>query len=72
MSARRWAHIERKRKVVADRVAAILGDENICDRCGATYKTMNVVCSAPLDEACPGFRRIDEVQVPIENEVFGL
>lgn len=62
--------IEQKRTIVCDRVAAVLGDDTICDRCGATFKTMNDVCSAALLDRCPGFNRIDEVQVPIEREVF--
>lgn len=59
-----------KRTEVRDRVAAILGNSTICDRCGATYKTMNDVCTAELLDPCPGFERIDAVQVPIEREVF--
>lgn len=58
--------------VVHDRVAVALGDETICDRCGATFKTMNDTCTADLLEPCPGFLRIDEVQVPIDREVFRL
>ena len=61
---------DRKRTIVADRVGAILGDEVICARCGATYKTMSDVCSAEILDPCPGFLRIEEVQVPIEREVF--
>jgi hypothetical protein len=61
-----------ERNVVAGRVATILGDEVICARCGATYKTMNNVCSADILDPCPGFKRIDEVQMPIEREVFKL
>jgi hypothetical protein len=61
-----------KRKIVNDRVAAALGDEIICERCGATFKTMNDACSADLLDPCPGFLRIDAVQVPIEHEVFRL
>lgn len=63
---------QEKRKLVRDRVAAALGDETICDRCGATFKTMNDVCTAELLNPCPGFLRIEEVQVPIEREVFRL
>jgi len=61
-----------QRAIVAERVEKILGDEVICKQCGATYKTMNDLCSAPLDVRCPGFNRIDEVQMPIEDEVFGF
>ena len=63
---------DEQRKIVADRVGAALGDSVICNRCGATYKTMNDVCSADILDPCPGFVRIDEVQVPIEREVFKL
>jgi hypothetical protein len=62
----------RKRNEVQDRVKAMLGNDIICSRCGATYYTMNDVCDAPLNDRCPGFVRWDEVQVPIEREVFGL
>jgi len=68
----RRGEYERQRTIVADRVGAILGESVICDRCGATYKTMNDVCSADLLDPCQGFVRIDEVQVPIEREVFNL
>lgn len=68
----RRSEIEEKRTEVANRVGAILGDSVICDRCGATYKTMNDVCSADLADPCPGFKHIDDVQVPIEAEVFGF
>lgn len=61
-----------KRKLVHDRVAAALGDETICDRCGATFKTMNDACTADLLDPCPGFLRIDAVQRPIEREFFRL
>lgn len=61
-----------KRRLVHERVTAILGDEMICDRCGATFKTMNEACTADLLDPCPGFLRIDTVQVPIEREVFRL
>lgn len=64
--------IQQARKLVHERVAASLGDKVICDRCGATFKTMNDVCSAELLDPCPGFLAIDEVQVPIEREVFRL
>lgn len=65
----RW---EKKRSIVRERVAAALGDAVICERCGATYQTMNDACTADLLDPCPGFLRIDEVQVPIEREVFRL
>ena len=64
--------LEQKREIVRNRVAAILGDETICNRCGATYKTMNLACTADLLDPCPGFKRIDEIQVPLEREVFHL
>lgn len=63
---------DEQRKVVAERVGAVLGDSVICARCGATYKTMNEACTADILDPCPGFVRIDEVQVPIEREVFKL
>jgi hypothetical protein len=63
---------DQQRTEVANRVGMILGDEVICARCGATYKTMNDVCSADILDPCPGFKRIDEIQVPIEREVFKL
>lgn len=61
-----------KRKLVHDRVVAALGDEMICNRCGATFKTMNTACTADLLDPCPGFLRVDAVQVTIEREVFRL
>jgi ribosomal protein L40E len=61
-----------KRAAVRDRVAAALGDETICHRCGANYRTYALKCTADLGERCPGFNRVDEVQVPIERDVFGL
>lgn len=64
--------IREQRRLVHDRVAAALADKVICERCGATFKTMNDVCSADLLDPCPGFVAIDEVQVPIEREVFRL
>lgn len=64
----RRAEVERRRKMVQERVSAILANEIICPRCGATYWTMNKKCSAPLEERCPGFLRWDEVQKPIEKE----
>lgn len=64
--------LDQKRKLVADRVGTVLGESVICDRCGATYHTMNDKCSASLLDRCPGFNRIDEVQVPIEDDVFGF
>lgn len=64
--------LQEKRKLIHDRVTAALGDRIICNRCGATFKTMNETCSAELLDPCPGFLTIDEVQVPIEREVFRL
>lgn len=60
------------RKIIHDRVAEALGDATICERCGATFKTMNDVCSADILDPCPGFLRVDAVQVPIEREVLKL
>lgn len=64
--------LEQKREIVRGRVATTLGNSVICDRCGATYLTMNDTCTAELLDRCPGFNRIDEVQMPIEREVFQL
>lgn len=64
--------LEQKRAIVYQRVKAALGDGKICDRCGATFKTMNEVCTAELLDLCPGFCRIEDVQLPIEREVFKL
>lgn len=63
---------EKKRDAVLERVTAALGDDTICDRCGATFKTMNTACTADILDPCPGFQKVDEVQVPIEREVFGF
>lgn len=65
-------NIREKRKLVAGRVLVVLGEEVICNQCGATAKTMNEACTADLLDPCPGLRRWDEVQVPIEREVFQL
>ncbi len=64
--------IKEARKLIHDRVAAALGDSPICERCGATFKTMNDVCTAEMLDPCPGFLAIDKVQVPIEREVLKL
>lgn len=64
--------IKEARKLVHERVTAALGDKVICDRCGATFQTMNEACTADLLDPCPGFLTVDEVQVPIEREVFRL
>lgn len=61
---------KQKRALVYERVTAALGNKVICDRCGATFKTMNTACTADLLDPCPGFISVDEVQVPIEREVF--
>lgn len=64
--------IKEARKLIHDRVAATLGDSQICERCGATFKTMNDACTADLLDPCPGFLAVDKVQVPIEREVLKL
>lgn len=64
--------MKQKRALIHERVAAVLGDETICNRCGATFKTMNTACTADLLDPCPGFQRVDAVQVPIEREVLRL
>lgn len=68
----RQAALADKRARVHERVAAALGDGPICERCGATFKTMNEACTAELLDPCPGFRTIDAVQVPIERKIFGF
>lgn len=40
-------------------VAERLGTGVICPTCGATLETYDEACSAPLDEACPGFLAIE-------------
>jgi hypothetical protein len=64
--------MQQARALIHERVTAALGDEVICNRCGATFKTMNGTCTADLLDPCPGFLRVDEVQVPIEREVLRL
>lgn len=64
--------LQQARKVIHERVAAALGDGVICQRCGATFPTMNQACTAKILDPCPGFLRVDEVQVPIEREVLRL
>jgi predicted amidophosphoribosyltransferase len=66
------AEVEKKRAIVRCRVALTLGEETICSDCGATYETYEDRCTADLAVACPGFNRVDEVQVPIEIEVFAF
>lgn len=66
------AEVDKKRAIVRERVAATLGDETICTDCGATYATYWDKCTADLAVPCPGFDRVDEVQVPIECDVFDL
>lgn len=61
-----------KRKLVHDRVLEALGDTIICDRCGTTFQKMNTTCTAEILDPCPGFLKVDSVQVPIEREVFRL
>lgn len=36
-----------------------LGNEKICERCGATLATYAELCSAPLDDPCPGFMTVE-------------
>ena len=41
-------------------VEALIGDSAvICSRCGAKLENYGDVCSAPLDERCPGFDAIE-------------
>jgi len=37
-----------------------------CPTCGANSLTMADKCSAPLEEACPGFERVEEVHKEFE------
>lgn len=46
---------------ITDGAAKKLGDECICSRCGATLASYADLCSAALDERCPGFERIEQV-----------
>lgn len=45
---------------ISDAAAQKLGDEQICSRCGATLASYADLCNAALDEACPGFERIEQ------------
>lgn len=40
----------------------------ICERCGATFQTMNEVCSADLLDPCPGFMAIEEAKKKFNAE----
>lgn len=60
MSRRKREEIQRRQLWAA--VEAELGDAVICQRCGATLKGYADSCVALLDEACEGFRRVDEVR----------
>ena len=52
--------IQRERAATIHRhVEATLGRDVICDQCGATLDTFAEVCTADLDDACPGFRLIE-------------
>ena len=53
----------------ADLLAERLGEAVICDRCRATYATYSDRCTAPLDEACPGFKEVDSVALAVEREL---
>ncbi len=61
--------IRELRARVAALVRARVGPGVICSRCGARYATYADVCSADLDERCPGFIVIDRVQMDAEKEV---
>jgi hypothetical protein len=42
------------------RVKAALGDGRaICPRCHATLRTFADICTAALDERCPGFETVE-------------
>lgn len=52
------------------RVEVELGDEVICNQCGATFLTYNSdTCNAELHERCPGFNRYEEVRRKHESAV---
>lgn len=40
----------------------------ICSRCGATLDTYADVCSADLDDACPGFTKIDDAKLEFNRK----
>lgn len=58
-SERRKAAVLRRKLWAA--IEAELGAEAICTRCNANLSNFDEACAAALDEACEGFRRIDEV-----------
>lgn len=60
MSKRNRAEIQRQQLWAA--VEAELGEAVICQRCGTTLKGFADSCVAALDDACEGFRRVDEVR----------
>lgn len=47
-----------------DHVERTLGDAVICQRCGATLATYAEICSADLDDPCPGFLAIERARLP--------
>ncbi len=61
-----------KAQRVGEAVEAALGNETICNRCGATVATFSDQCTADLLDQCPGFLRIEEVRNPIAKRVYGL
>lgn len=46
------------------RVEQALGDQVICETCGATLADVHVKCSARLDMRCPGFEAIEKAGNP--------
>lgn len=55
-----------RQRRINDAVEAELGSAVICARCGCTLATFADKCSADLDEACPGFQRIDKAKMRAE------
>jgi len=70
------AAMSRKRDLrqsqICNEVEAVLGNSIICGRCRCTFPEMADKCTAPLEEPCPGFNRIDEVRRPIVARVYGF
>jgi len=59
----------RRRQWVRDQVAHRLGEEVICGRCGATWRTFSDKCLADLGETCAGSDRINSLERPLEQKV---
>jgi hypothetical protein len=50
-------------------VATKLAGKIICPRCRCTFKTNNDLCTAELDDRCPGFDAIDKAYMEACREV---